>query len=695
MRQIGIRSVLAMFFAAALAACSGGCSGSSENTTPNTTTTGGGGSTTSNPGVGGAPSIDSFTVSPGSIASGQAATLSWTVSGQTSMSINNGVGPISGASGSISVSPTSSTTYTLTAINAAGQTSASIQLVVGPPVTAGGPALLFTDLVTVPNTGNSDTSLGQTANQNGAYVTVWGMNLGSSQGSSQITLGGQTVPVVSWANATAPANLYAKLGMQMIVFQVPSTVPTGAANLQVTVNGVASNLLPLTVTNSGPIYFVAVGGSDSNPGTFASPWATVQQAASVMQTPGSITYVENGVTWSNPACLTQGALNQSTGQLVSPGAPLAFVAYPGATATTSTMGFDPEGCGANDPVGNWVFSKFTMNITGTSAVFFSIAGESRFIGNYVTAPNISECPDGALLVTGPTVGGNNIYELGNEFGYIYGSTSANPAMCKLSSVIYVSGGRFQSAPITSSNREVGWNYVHDLFGGRGIEVYQELDGTYAESMTDVNVHDNWLENVRGEAITFYSGTSPNLLVGNNFIVNNVLVNAGVGPSSYSSGQDATETVGILANDGATNSSGVTTNNYFFNNTFYYTSSSSSNCAMDLTNAAGTTLYPQNNIFDLNSNQAYYCETTYTSSNYGNVYYGNGSGPSWDTGAINANPNFVNASAENFQLSSGSPAIGVGVSIPSAVPFLQANYDIASYPIPSSGVSMGAYQFENP
>lgn len=695
MSKLTIRTLLLMFFAAALAACSGGGSSSNETTTPgNGTTTGGGGATTSNPGVGGAPSIQAFAVSPGSIASGQTATLSWAVSGQTSMSINNGVGVVSGASGSVGVSPTTTTTYTLTATNLAGSTSASVQLIVGPPVTAGGPVVLFTDLVTVPNTGNSDTSFGQTANQNGAYVTVWGMNLGSSQGSSQITLGGESVLVVSWGNATAPANLYSKLGMQMIVFQVPHTVSTGAANLQVTVNGATSNALPLTVTNSGPIYFVAVGGSDSNAGTFSSPWATVQQAASVMQTPGSITYVENGVTWSNPACLTQGTLNQNTGLLVSPGAPLAFVAYPGATATTSTMGFDTEGCGANDPVGNWVFSKFTMNVTGTSPVFFFIAGESRFIGNYVTAPNISGCPDGALLVTGPTVGGNNIYELGNEFGYIYGSTTANPAMCKLSSVVYVSGGRFQSAPITSSNREVGWNYIHDVFGGRGVEVYQELDGTYAEALTDVNVHDNWLENIRGEAITFYSGTSPNLLVGNNFIINNVLVNAGVGPSSYSSGTDATDTIGVLANDGATNPTGTVTNNYFFNNTFYYTSSSSSECAMSLTNTSGTTLYPQNNIFYLNSNQSYYC-SSYTTSNYGNVYYGNSSGPTWDTGAINANPNFVNAGAENFQLSSGSPAIGVGVSIPSAVPFLQANYDFASYPIPSSGVSMGAYQYEGP
>ena len=70
------------------------------------------------------------------------------------------------------------------------------------------PHLLFTDLVVATNTGNSDTSFGQTANQDGAYVTVWGRRLGSTQGNSKITLGGVPVRVLSWGNATTPADLY-------------------------------------------------------------------------------------------------------------------------------------------------------------------------------------------------------------------------------------------------------------------------------------------------------------------------------------------------------------------------------------------------------------------------------------------------------------------------------------------------------
>src|SRR5215472_172127 len=52
------------------------------------------------------------------------------------------------------------------------------------------PALYFTDLASGPRSGNGDTSKGQVANQDGALVTVWGANLGTSQGTSTITLGG-------------------------------------------------------------------------------------------------------------------------------------------------------------------------------------------------------------------------------------------------------------------------------------------------------------------------------------------------------------------------------------------------------------------------------------------------------------------------------------------------------------------------
>jgi hypothetical protein len=73
----------------------------------------------------GNPVVSSFTASPGTIPLGQSSTLRWSVTGATSISINQNVGTVDG-SGSTAVSPTAHTTYTLTATNAMGSTTATV-----------------------------------------------------------------------------------------------------------------------------------------------------------------------------------------------------------------------------------------------------------------------------------------------------------------------------------------------------------------------------------------------------------------------------------------------------------------------------------------------------------------------------------------------------------------------------------------
>lgn len=82
------------------------------------------------------PVISSFTASPTSITSGQSSTLSWGVTGATSVSINQSIGTVTGTSRS--VSPTVTTIYTLTATNAQGSVTSNTTVTVGtvlPPVT--------------------------------------------------------------------------------------------------------------------------------------------------------------------------------------------------------------------------------------------------------------------------------------------------------------------------------------------------------------------------------------------------------------------------------------------------------------------------------------------------------------------------------------------------------------------------------
>lgn len=75
------------------------------------------------------PVISSFTATPATIGAGQPATLAWSVSGATTVTIDNGVGNVSNTT-SKSVSPAQTTTYWLTATNAAGTVTARTTVVV-------------------------------------------------------------------------------------------------------------------------------------------------------------------------------------------------------------------------------------------------------------------------------------------------------------------------------------------------------------------------------------------------------------------------------------------------------------------------------------------------------------------------------------------------------------------------------------
>ncbi|HEY2495915.1 MAG TPA: alkaline phosphatase family protein [Candidatus Angelobacter sp.] len=66
-----------------------------------------------------------LTANPATIGPGQTASLSWTSANATSLSIDQGVPPITAASGSINVSPAATTTYTITATNGTATATAT------------------------------------------------------------------------------------------------------------------------------------------------------------------------------------------------------------------------------------------------------------------------------------------------------------------------------------------------------------------------------------------------------------------------------------------------------------------------------------------------------------------------------------------------------------------------------------------
>ena len=80
----------------------------------------------------GRPVINSFVAEPSRIDQGQAATLRWSVSNATDMSIDPGVGAVQ-SQGSRQVYPGAATTYTLTAKGPGGTDSRSVTVDVGAP----------------------------------------------------------------------------------------------------------------------------------------------------------------------------------------------------------------------------------------------------------------------------------------------------------------------------------------------------------------------------------------------------------------------------------------------------------------------------------------------------------------------------------------------------------------------------------
>ncbi|MBA7571078.1 hypothetical protein ES708_12834 [subsurface metagenome] len=79
------------------------------------------------------PVIAEFSANPTDINSGESATLSWSVTEATTVTIDQGIGDVP-SSGTQSVSPPATTTYTLTAINSSGTVNESVEITVPPPI---------------------------------------------------------------------------------------------------------------------------------------------------------------------------------------------------------------------------------------------------------------------------------------------------------------------------------------------------------------------------------------------------------------------------------------------------------------------------------------------------------------------------------------------------------------------------------
>lgn len=230
------------------------------------------GSTTSNVTVNvvAVPQILSFTASPAVIRPGQSSTLSWSVSGATSLSIDNGIGTVSGTS--ITVSPIETTTYKLTCMNDAGSlVYASVTVgVVSPPT-----VLSFTASPSIISSGQTST-LGFTVS--GATTLSIDNGIGSVTGTSN-HYGGVIGSVPVSPSATTTYTVTATY-----VDAASGDTATSTARATVTVSSTPIpivNSFTVSPPSTGPagsvtltaVFDAGVGGSasiDQNIGTVSS-----------------------------------------------------------------------------------------------------------------------------------------------------------------------------------------------------------------------------------------------------------------------------------------------------------------------------------------------------------------------------------------------------------------------------------------
>ena len=83
---------------------------------------------------------------------------------------------------------------------------------------------------------------------------------------------------------------------------------------------------------SGSTFYVSTSGNDSNPGTLAKPWATIQHAANTA-TAGATVYVLGGVYNESITFPNSGTSTEA----------ITFASYPGQTAVIDGTGLTPSG----------------------------------------------------------------------------------------------------------------------------------------------------------------------------------------------------------------------------------------------------------------------------------------------------------------------------------------------------------------
>ena len=519
-----------------------------------------------------------------------------------------------------------------------------------------------------------------------------------SNGSTQTLTSG-----VTWSSS---ATTYATIGATGLATGVAAGSTSIAASSSGVVSAPAAALAvtAAVTTGSGKSFYVAPTGSDSNPGTSASPWLTIQHAASTVPA-GSTVYV------------AAGTYNESINVTVSgtSSAPITFTGESG--AIVSGTGLTPS---TSQTQGLWNIGSATP--AGVDVSYITIQGFT--IENYTTS-NANACPAG-IWISGASNGiqilNNTITNItttsekeGNAFGIsAYGTetTAINGLVISGNTVYGLKTGNSETVNVDGNvtNFTITNNTIHDndnigidAIGGEGVgpsgydyarygeisgnTVYNisainnagegnqyDADGIYCDTCAYVVIERNLVRNcdLNIEVASEHSGKySQYVAVRNNLVYNANSVGISIG--GYASNVGGSQYVAIVNNtlfedDTQNTGSGElqvqyhATNNVFENNVVYATSQ-----GLFINNYTNSEANPVTADYNL-----YFSSVSSSAAQF--LWNGTGYNgfPSYqaatgeDSHSQYANPALLSLTTPNLQVQASSPATNAGSSLSSLI-----------------------------
>ncbi|MFZ1049761.1 MAG: right-handed parallel beta-helix repeat-containing protein, partial [Candidatus Sulfotelmatobacter sp.] len=507
----------------------------------------------------------------------------------------------------------------------------------------------------------------------------------------------------TWSSS---ATTYATIGATGLATGVAAGSTSIAASSSGVVSAPAAALAvtAAVTTGSGKSFYVAPTGSDSNPGTSASPWLTIQHAASTVPA-GSTVYV------------AAGTYNESINVTVSgtSSAPITFTGESG--AIVSGTGLTPS---TSQTQGLWNIGSATP--AGVDVSYITIQGFT--IENYTTS-NANACPAG-IWISGASNGiqilNNTITNItttsekeGNAFGIsAYGTetTAINGLVISGNTVYGLKTGNSETVNVDGNvtNFTITNNTIHDndnigidAIGGEGVGPsgydyarYGEISGN---TVYNISAIDNAGEGDQYDADGIYCDTCAYVVIERNLVHNCDLNIEVASEHSGKYSQYVTVRNNVVYN---ANSVGISIGGYASNvgGSQYVTIANNTLFEDDTQNTGSGELqvqyYATNNVFENNlvyaTSQGLFINN-YTNSEANpvtadyNLYYSSVSSSSaqfiWDGASENgfssyqsttgqeshsqyANPLFLSSTTLNLQVQASSPAINAGSTLSSLI-----------------------------